>query len=70
VSISAHTLASTVTDLLASLERSGINQLILVNPHGGNYVPANVVQEANVGHRRMALFRLATTGLLLATQLS
>lgn len=51
-SISAATLYSVVTDIAASLRRSGIPNLVLVNGHGGNYVLANVVQEAD----GMALF--------------
>lgn len=56
VSISATTLASLVTDIAASLLRSGVTQLVLVNGHGGNYVLGNVVQEASLGELRMALF--------------
>lgn len=46
VSISAKTLYSVVHDIAGSLRRSGVGQLVLVNGHGGNYVLANVVQEA------------------------
>ncbi|MGY2876463.1 creatinine amidohydrolase [Marmoricola sp. URHA0025 HA25] len=56
VSISAPTLHAVIRDIADSLERGGIRKLILVNGHGGNYVLGNVVQEANVGARRMALF--------------
>ena len=56
VSISAATLYQVVRDVQASLEQQGIRKLILVNGHGGNYVLANVVQEANVAEARMALF--------------
>lgn len=56
VSISAVTLHQVVRDIQASLERQGVHKLVLVNGHGGNYVLGNVVQEANVGDRRMALF--------------
>jgi hypothetical protein len=45
-----------VEDIRASLEQQGIRKLVLVNGHGGNYVLGNVVQEANVGEPRMALF--------------
>jgi creatinine amidohydrolase len=34
----------------------GIDKLVLVNGHGGNYVLSNVVQEANAADRSMALF--------------
>lgn len=76
VSISAGTLAAIVKDVAASLHRSGVSALVLVNGHGGNYVLGNVVQEASLGPLRTALFPgeldwdaaraaagLATTGL-------
>ncbi|MGW4112504.1 creatininase family protein [Actinosynnema sp. NPDC004786] len=52
VSISARTLHAVVRDVANSLRRSGVPNLVLVNGHGGNYVLANVVQEAE----GMALF--------------
>jgi creatinine amidohydrolase len=56
VSISAATLHTVVRDIAESLHRSGIPNLVLINAHGGNYVLRNVVQEASVTDRRMALF--------------
>jgi creatinine amidohydrolase len=56
VSISAGTLYSVIRDVAASLEQRGVRTLVQVNGHGGNYVLGNVVQEANVSERRMALF--------------
>ncbi|WP_432002707.1 creatininase family protein [Streptomyces sioyaensis] len=56
VSISARTLHAVVTDIADSLSRSGIDTLILVNGHGGNYVLRNVVQESAGRGVRMALF--------------
>jgi len=56
VSISAATLSQVIRDVQASLEQQGITKLVIVNGHGGNYVLGNIVQEANVGARRMALF--------------
>lgn len=56
VSISARTLMAMVDDIMSSLESSGIGRLVIVNGHGGNYVLSNIVQEANVTARRMALF--------------
>jgi len=56
VSISATTLFQVIRDVQASLEQQGIRKMVLVNGHGGNYVLGNVVQEANVEERRMALF--------------
>jgi creatinine amidohydrolase len=52
VSISAATLYAVVTDIAASLAKSGVRNLVLVNGHGGNYVLSNVVQE----YDGMALF--------------
>jgi creatinine amidohydrolase len=59
VSISATTLFAIVNDVASSLARSGVRRLVVVNGHGGNYVLSNVVQEANVGTVRMALFPVA-----------
>lgn len=56
VSISAPTLYAVIRDAATSLEKQGIRKLVVVNGHGGNYVLGNVVQEANVGEVRMALF--------------
>lgn len=56
VSVSAETLLAIVRDVVASLEQRGIRKLVLINGHGGNYALSNVVQESNVGERRMALF--------------
>lgn len=56
VSISATTLAAVVNDVAASLSRAGVQHLILINGHGGNYVLANVAQEANVNRPRLALY--------------
>lgn len=57
VSIKATTLAAVISDIRESLQRSGVEQLILVNAHGGNYVLSNIVQEANAdGDRVMGLY--------------
>lgn len=57
VSISSETLYRIINDITVSLKRSGIERLILVNGHGGNYVLSNVVQEYNAAHGpRMTLF--------------
>jgi creatinine amidohydrolase len=53
VSISAGTLYAIVNDVAESLRRSGVDRLVIVNGHGGNYVLSNVVQESA---GRMALF--------------
>src|SRR6266540_3669390 len=56
VSISARTLHQVVTDIYASLAASGIHRLVLISGHGGNYVLANVAQEASVDGPRIAVF--------------
>ncbi|MFJ5533495.1 creatininase family protein [Streptomyces sp. NPDC093261] len=56
VSISSVTLHAVVRDIAASLRRSGVEALVLVNGHGGNYVLGNVVQESAGSGVRMALF--------------
>jgi creatinine amidohydrolase len=56
VSISSRTLISMIDDIRESLNQSGINQIVIVNGHGGNYVLSNIVQEANLLERRVALF--------------
>jgi Creatinine amidohydrolase len=56
VSLSASTLVAVVTDVAESLHTSGIDRLAVVNGHGGNYVLANVVQQANIAGPRMTLF--------------
>ncbi|MFE9804109.1 creatininase family protein [Streptomyces goshikiensis] len=58
VSISAKTLYAVIDDIRASLARSGIHKLVIVNGHGGNYVLSNVVQEANVDGPTVSLFPL------------
>ncbi len=47
VSISATTLTAVVGDISKSLRQQDVNALIVVNGHGGNYVLANIAQEAN-----------------------
>ncbi|MDH6696756.1 creatininase family protein [Streptomyces griseoviridis] len=59
VSISAVTLHAVVSDIAASLRRSGVDALVVVNGHGGNYVLGNVVQESSARGERMALFPAA-----------
>lgn len=60
VSISARTLYQLIADITASLTHSGIQRLVLVNGHGGNYVLSNIVQEHTAAHGpTMSLFPLA-----------
>ncbi|PWI08465.1 creatinine amidohydrolase [Streptomyces sp. NWU339] len=56
VSISSVTLHAVVRDIADSLRRSGVDTLVLVNGHGGNYVLGNVVQESSARGERMSLF--------------
>ncbi|MDI6098353.1 creatininase family protein [Actinoplanes sp. NEAU-A12] len=60
VSISAVTLTAVISDIAASLQRSGVRHLAIVNGHGGNYVLSNIVQEANESEPRMTLFPTRT----------
>ena len=59
VSISAVTLHAVVRDIASSLRRSGVDALVVVNGHGGNYVLGNVVQEASARGEKAALFPAA-----------
>lgn len=57
VSLRASTLITLIEDIASSLRASGVEKLVVVNGHGGNYVLSNVVQEANTKFpRSMALF--------------
>lgn len=56
VSISTRTLISVIDDIRGSLAQRGIQHLVMVNAHGGNYVLSNITQEANVSGRSVALF--------------
>lgn len=56
VSISAQTLIALVSDIRASLDRQGVERLVIVNGHGGNYVLSNIAQQANVGRPTVGLF--------------
>jgi creatinine amidohydrolase len=56
VSVSASTLAAVVADVAESLRAAGVDRLAIVNGHGGNYVLANVVQQANIAGPQMTLF--------------
>ena len=57
VSISARTLHHLVEDIASSLRKSGVERLVLINGHGGNYVLSNVVQEYTAAYGpTMSLF--------------
>ncbi|MET9371764.1 creatininase family protein [Streptomyces griseoflavus] len=59
VSLSSTTLHAVIRDIADSLRRSGVDILVLVNGHGGNYVLGNAVQEASARGERMALYPAA-----------
>ena len=56
VSISARTLHQVVTDVADSLSASGVQRLVIISGHGGNYVLSNVAQEASVSGPHVAVF--------------
>ena len=56
VSISAQTLIALIADIRASLSATGVEKLVLVNGHGGNYVLSNIAQEANTTGVSVALY--------------
>jgi creatinine amidohydrolase len=56
VSVSPSTMISMIADIRNSLSRKGIDKLVLVNGHGGNYFLSNITQEPNVERRCIALF--------------
>lgn len=56
VSIGAGTLITVIDDIRASLARTNVDKLVLVNGHGGNYVLSNITQQANVTEHRVVLF--------------
>jgi creatinine amidohydrolase len=60
VSLSARTLYAVIEDVRQSLRRGGIERLVVVSGHGGNYVLQNVVQEANVEGPCAVLFPTST----------
>ncbi|MEJ3743121.1 creatininase family protein [Actinomycetes bacterium KLBMP 9797] len=56
VSLSARTLMAVVEDIDESLRSSGVERLVIVNGHGGNYALRNLVQQSTTIRARMALF--------------
>ena len=56
VSISASTLTAIVDDVRSSLADQGIEKLVIVSGHGGNYVLSNIAQQANSAGPRVLLF--------------
>jgi creatinine amidohydrolase len=60
-SISSQTLYRIVTEIADSVRRSGVEHLVVINGHGGNYVLSNVVQEYTAIHGpAMSLFPLSS----------
>ncbi len=47
VSLSPATLIAVIDDIRASIQSEGVEKLVIVNAHGGNYVLGNIVQQAN-----------------------
>lgn len=56
ISLSATTLAAVIGDVATSLHADRDQALLIVNGHGGNYVLANIAQEANVDRPRIGLY--------------
>jgi creatinine amidohydrolase len=56
VSISAATVTALIADVRECLKAQGIQALVIVNGHGGNYFLSNVVVQANTTGRCMTLF--------------
>lgn len=56
VSVSSSTLRAVIRDIASSLSAAGVQNLVVVNAHGGNYILSNVVQEANTEGPTMVLF--------------
>ena len=54
--LSASTLYAVIGDVIASLRVSGVDKLLIVSGHGGNYVLAHVAQEASIGGRDVTIF--------------
>jgi creatinine amidohydrolase len=58
-SISSQTLYRMVVEVADSVRAAGVEHLVLINGHGGNYVLSNVVQEYTAAHGPvMSLFPL------------
>lgn len=56
VSIGPGTLVALIDDIRSSLMASGIENLAIINAHGGNYVLSNICQQANIAGPKVALF--------------
>lgn len=52
ISLKIQTLTAVVTDIVQSLKRSGISNIVIINGHGGNHLLRNIVQELNAEYPR------------------
>lgn len=52
ISLRIHTLTLVVTDIVQSLKRSGISNIVIINGHGGNHLLRNIVQELSADYSR------------------
>lgn len=53
--ISATTLLQMLQDILKSVERSGIDKLVIISGHGGNYGVSHFAQEMNIEKPRVLI---------------
>jgi len=56
ISITASTLTQVISDIRRSLHAQGVDKLVIVSGHGGNYVLSNIAQEANVDGPRLLVY--------------
>jgi len=56
------TLAEVVRDVVASLQAQGIDRIVLLNGHGGNFVLEPVIQELNLTRPALRLIMPSTFG--------
>jgi creatinine amidohydrolase len=56
VSITASTLAVLIDDIRDSLRTQGVEKLVIVSGHGGNYVLSNIAQQANIHGPRLVVY--------------
>ncbi|MBH8599016.1 MULTISPECIES: creatininase family protein [unclassified Thermoactinomyces] len=55
ISLQSITIIMVVKDIIRSLERMGVDKIVMINGHGGNYLLGNIAQEMNVDHSRILL---------------
>jgi creatinine amidohydrolase len=54
--ISSETLGKFVREVIGSIKLSGIQQVAIINAHGGNYVLRNLAQELNLVEQQLLLW--------------